>query len=78
MECQEGSAGFEELEKHALQAGEPPLVSGKQVHISYVLCIMKISAYVLYDTTRDLHWYNLYQLLHARYVFSPLELPTGT
>jgi len=27
---EEGSVGFEELEKHALQAGEPPLVSGKQ------------------------------------------------
>jgi hypothetical protein len=39
MEWQEGSVGFEELEKHALQAGEPPLVSGKQVPISF-LCTM--------------------------------------
>lgn len=39
MEWQEGSVGFEELEKHALQAGEPPLISGKQVPISF-LCTM--------------------------------------
>jgi xylose isomerase len=27
---EEGKVGFEELEKHALEAGEPPIVSGKQ------------------------------------------------
>lgn len=32
---QEGKIGFEELEKHALEAGEPPIVSGKQVQFSF-------------------------------------------
>lgn len=77
MECQEGSVGFEELEKHALQAGEPPLVSGKQVPISF-LCTMyqKKQMIVLYDTTRDLYWYHFTIACHI--CILSLELPNGT